>query len=127
MKATLSDAITEYAKFRASCQMSRGTIANDGYILKAFLTLTGNIYVQNVTDRHVTEYFTQRSDLSPGTVGLHHAHLNGFFKWCRQSKRAPFNFDPMVGRKAPKVPDKERLRIPQHKFPYLLDLAGEQS
>lgn len=128
MKQLLSDAIDDYRRYRVSQQMGKGTLANDRFILKAFLANAGNIYAHNITDRHVTEFISHRAETRrASSLALDHSILSTFFEWLRRSKRTGWDFDPMLGRRPPKPVTRERLRIPVSKFPHLLDVAEARS
>ncbi len=127
MKQLLSDAIADYRKFRMSEGKAKNTLRQDRSILTRFLTTTGNIYVENITEAHVTEFMSQMAvTRAPASLNLDLTILRTFFEWCRRTKRMPRSHDPMVGRKGPKVVRRERQRVHVSKFPALLDAAGDR-
>lgn len=125
MKATLDAAINDYRDFRRSEGLSPSTIANTDVVLRRLLKVIGsNLFVENITERHVTQYFTTCSRTqSPRTLALGHTVLSVFFGWCARTKRMPKTNDPMGGRRAPKWKRQERRRLSVGKFPALLDAA----
>ena len=127
MKQQLSDAIADYRNFRMSEVKAKNTLRQDRSILLRFLTHTGNIYCENITERHVTEFLAKMAEThSPASLRLDMTVLRTFLKWCARTGRMPKHSDPMAGRKGPKVPHKERKRIHVSKFPALLEAAGKR-
>lgn len=124
MKQLLSDGIEDYLGWRSSQDYGASTLVNEKVVLKRFLTVTGNIYINNVTARHVTRHFEEASKTrQPSTLKLDHSYLGLFFDWARQTKRMGLDNDPMHGRRKPKGVKRERNRINVSRFPYLLDVA----
>lgn len=127
MRQQLSDAIEDYRSWRKSQDMAKGTLANDKVILTRFLTTVGNIYVGNITERHVTQFFTEAAKTRrPSSLKNDHQILSGFFAWARHTKRMGQDADPMFGRRLPKVRQRERHRIHVSDFPRMLEIAAER-
>lgn len=126
MKQLISDALDDYLLLRKSGDYSRQTLANESGVLKRFLSVTGNIWMHNVDERHVIRHFEKASQTrSSRSLQLDHTVLGQFFTWARQTRRLPHLVDPMAGRRRPKTRRKERDRVPVTRFADLLDVAGE--
>lgn len=124
MKQLLDDAVEDFLAHRRSQDFSKRTLNNERMILKRFLTVNGNIYLHNVTGRHITRHFEEASKTrAPQSLRLDHQTLNVFFAWARQTKRMATDNDPMYGRRKPKAVQRERNRIHVSKFAHLLTVA----
>lgn len=125
VKQLLNEALLDYEALRKSQDFSPRTLGNERNVMKRFLTINGNIWVHNITERHVIRHFEEASKTrSSASLQLDYTILGQFFVWARQTRRmAPMN-DPMAGRRRPKTRRKERDRIPVSDFPRLLDLAA---
>lgn len=127
MKELLSDGIENYMSLRSSQDFSRKTLNNERGVLRRFLTVTGNIWMNNIGERQVIRYFEEASKTrSARSLQLDHTYLGQFFAWGRQTRRMATDNDPMAGRRRPKARKKERDRIPVVDFSRLLDAAGER-
>src|SRR5690625_3519906 len=99
-KTKLSDAIEDFGTFRRSQDLSKNTVQNDETTLRSLLASVGNIYVDSITDRHVTTWVTDRKlALKPSSLRNDHQRATQFFEWCRVTRRCHRDHDPMVGRK----------------------------
>lgn len=124
----LSDAIDDYERFRRSMSIAKSTLKQEKSTMKRFLAVSGNIYVHNITDLHITRFFEDLARTKePTSMRNDHTFLLGFFEWCRKTKRMNRDSDPMYGRRAPVKVVKERSRIHVSKFPALLDAAEKRS
>lgn len=127
MKQQLSDAVDDYMAQRTSNGYSSGTMRNERMVLKRFLSVTGNVWVHSITDRHVTRYFEDAARTrQPQSLKMDHTVLTQFFQWARQTRRLAMNDDPMAGRRRPRSVDKERARVHVSDFPRLLDAAEKR-
>lgn len=125
MKQLLNDAILDYHSLRASQDFSRRTLKNEESVLRKLMTVCGNIFVENISERHVIRYFEQAGKTrSPRSLQIDHTVLNGFFEWARQTRRMAMDSNPMVGRRRPKFVTKERARLHVSQFDHLLTVAG---
>lgn len=128
MRQLLSDGIDEYLLWRKSQDYRPNTLTNERTVLKRMLTTCGNVYIDNLEQRHVTRYFTDASRTRrPSTLRLDHTVLNQFFSWARETKRMGADNNPMYGRRRPERLIRERERISVSKFPHLLDVAEVSS
>lgn len=127
MKALLDDAMTDYLALRSSQDLSRQTLANEKGVLRRFLTVNGNIYLHNVSQRHVVRHFEEASKTrKPASLRLDNTVLKGFFEWARQTRRMATDNDPMYGRRQPRLTRRERQRVHVSQFDRLLQEAGAQ-
>lgn len=125
-QALLSDAIDDFLLFRQSQDYSKRTLANLRVTLRGFLTSVGNIYLHNVSERHVTNYFADATTKRvAASLRNDHAALSTFFEWARMTRRMPADHHPMAGRRRPKSVEKERNRLHVSRFGALLDAAGD--
>lgn len=123
----LSEAVDDYMALRKSNDLSKRTLLNEQGVLKRLLAVNGNIWVHQITERHVTRYFEEASKTrSPRSQQLDHTVLGQFFEWARHTKRLPLDMNPMAGRRRPKTRHRERERVPASQFDRLLDVAGER-
>jgi integrase len=128
VKQHLSDAIDDYRLFRVSQGRAALTLKNDKQTLVAFLTHVGNIYAENVTERHVSDFLATRTEKrGASSIGVDVSVLRCFFTWAKRTKRMHYTSDPMAGRQAPRVIVRERTRVHVSKFPHLLDVAEKRS
>lgn len=124
MRQSLSDAVEDYVAHRASCGIAKGTIKGERQVLRAFLTVVGNILVENIHEGHVDQHFSTASlTRSPRTLGKDTAALKGFFDWAARTRRAGRNGNPMAGRRAPRYAPREWRGFHVSKVPALLDSA----
>ena len=124
MKALLNEAIADWERFRRSQGIAKNTINGQLGILRRFMTVNGNIYVDKINDHHVTRHFEEASK-TKGQAALRNDHvaLSVFFDWCRHTKRMSLDSDPMYGRRIPKKVTRERNRLNVTEFNLLLDAA----
>lgn len=125
MKQLLSDAVDDYMVLRGSQDYSKRTLTNEAGVLRRFLTVNGNVWTTSIAQRHVIRYFEEAGRTRrASTLHMDHTVLGQFFEWMRKSKRMSNDCDPMMGRRRPKVTQRERDRVHVSKFPHLLDIAG---
>lgn len=125
MRQLLTDAVEDFSLLRRSQGLKKGTLRNEQTVLKRLLAVSGNVWVHQMTDMHVTRYFERASKTrSPSALQIDHSTLVQFFDWARKTKRLPLDEDPMAFRKAPRRPHRERNRLHVTQFPSLLDTAG---
>ena len=127
MRQQLSDAITDYIRFRTSQDYSKGTINVDRQVLTRMLAVLGNIWCHQITDKHVARHFDEVSKTrSPASLQNDHGVMVRFFKWARHTGRMPVDSDPMYGRRQPRGTKRERHRVPVTDFGRMLDKAVER-
>lgn len=125
MKALLDDAIKDYMVLRGSQDFSRATLRNENGVLRRFLTVSGNIWMHSITERHVIRHFEDAGKTrAVNTLQLDHTVLAQFFEWARKTRRLPLDRDPLAGRRRPRMTKKERDRIHVSQFDNLLNIAG---
>lgn len=128
MRALLSDAIEDWLRFRRSQDIAVNTIKGNATVVRRFLTITGNIYCDKITEHHVTKYFEVASKTKqPQSLRNDHGILSVFFDWCRHTKRMSIEQNPLYGRRMPKQLRRERNRLNVSEFPCLLDAAEARS
>lgn len=124
VKDLLSDSIDAYMRHRTSQNYSKGTLKVDRQVLTKFLAVSGNIYVHQITDRHVERHFEEVSKTrKAASLKNDHGVLVRFFKWARHTGRMPTDADPMFGRRQPKAVKRERNRLHVSRFGELLAAA----
>lgn len=124
-RTTLSDLIDTFLKSREAQGLAANTIKNDGYILRGFLAIVGNIQMRSVAESHVDLYFERRlsEGVKPSTLNHIRAILGSFLEWARKRRYLGPNGNPMADRPAYRTPPKPKLLIPASDFPRLLDCA----
>lgn len=128
MRQQLTDAIEDFHRFRSSQGFSKNTLLNERSTMKLFLAVNGNIWMHQLGQNHVVRFREEASKTrSAASMKPHLACLSRFFEWARQTKRFAIDTDPLYGMRAPKVPTRERQRIPATQFPHMLDCAGDKS
>lgn len=124
MNPRLSETIDEYLLARAAMGVKPNTVRNDKRACLRTLTIIGNLYLANITPRHIDAVFvdaaTTNSDASLNTM---QASLGAFFTWCRSRGYMRRDHDPLAGRRLRPVKARDRRRVPLAKFPALLDAA----
>jgi integrase len=125
-KMLLSAAIDDYLEAREVDGYSKNTLANNKVVLKRLLTTVGNIYVENLTSKHITQTLKElRTSRSDQSMNQAFSNLKNFFGWCITDARClTAGRNPMTGKKAPKFMAKERRRIPVYDFDATLDAAA---
>src|SRR4051794_27638719 len=98
----LSDAIDEYVRHRISNHIAKSTVNNNKTTLRKFLTVTGNIWVHSIDDRHVDRFFSELTKTKQAQSQRNdHVALQGFFGWCKKRRYIREDVDPMWGRRKP--------------------------
>ena len=119
----LSDAIEAFLSWRSSRGIAASTMRSEGRNLRYLLADIGNLHVSNIEPRHLDVFWRNHMNWQPSTCNLARNHLSVFFQWCEVRGYRPRGSSPLEGTKARKVPQRERLIIPAHEFPTLLDGA----
>lgn len=118
----LAGAIEAYHRYRAGDNLAKSTLKTEDWVLRKFLTLTGNIYAENLTEDHVEAFMTLLWQTNKARAMVNHFHMmKRFFTWLHDTERIRRN--PMARRRAPKFQVEERRRISSDRFGDLLDAA----
>lgn len=122
--ARLSDAIADFMRYAESAY-AKGSIRSLRWTLDVLLTEVGNIWVKNLTDRHVDTMLALAASkgASAGTINNHVSRLRTFCEFCRRRKFAPASFDPVGHRRRVRSVPGRPFRLPVERFPELLDAA----
>lgn len=120
---TLSLAIDQYLAHLQARGLAKNSVKNNRQVLHKALVVWGNIQVQSIAPRHVDRLFAE-GQWSPSTQNLYLGYVRQFLAWCRANSLMHRDSDPTVGWRNIKVPKVERVRIPLHEFPALLDAAN---
>jgi len=123
VKQRLEQDVSDFIAFRKSQGRAVGTIRNDRACMERLLTVCGNVYTANLTDRHVTFYLEHAGKTRAGSLSIDYAVLTSFFAWARKTRRMPRDSDPLLGRKSPKIMPREKRKLAVGDFPALLDAA----
>lgn len=124
----LGEALEDFLRFRKSTDIAANTIRTNRTTLNRFLTVNGNVWVNQLDESHVMRYFEEAAKTrSASSLSNDYDHLSAFFEWARQTRRMGSDQNPMYGRRKPKRIKRERNRLHVSKFPALLDAAGERS
>lgn len=119
----LTEAAEEWLDALRGQGLSTGTVNLYGITMKQFRSHAGDIYAKNITPQHVDKFFTAKPEWEPQTRRMKQSHLNLFFEWCRNRGYMSRNSDPLMGRRAPKVPKIERLRLTNSELNDALSIA----
>jgi len=118
----LDVAIEEYHQFRVAHSDKPNTISNHMQLLRKARLTWGNVTLREITPRHIAALFSANQWM-PSTRNLYLSNLRTFFRWCRASNYMAADNDPTATWDNVTVPEVDRLRIPLHDFPRLLDAA----
>lgn len=121
----LSDAIDRYLADRRSKGFAPETVRSNKRVLKHLLADVGNIHVSAMTHQHLDTFWARHDDWAPGTFNLARTILHTFLGWCQTRGLMPKTTDLLEGTRARKVPEKDRLVIPQGEWPALLEAARD--
>lgn len=122
MKCRIQDAVDAYGKRRKLQGISQRVLTNERSTLMRMLSLTGNIYMENIRDTHVDDTLAEFAVTnSPRSMANHYGTLRQFFLWSMETGRV--RRTPMAGMKPPTYTVTERNRLSVMKFPALLDAA----
>ena len=121
---TLEAAIDEYIQARTARKLAVNTVRSDQYILKGFLTTTGNIYLRSVEPRHIDGFFAAHADYKDSTRNMQLTRIRAFFLWAM--RRGYIKQDPTLEFRRVRLgtPEDTRLFVPLERFDELLDAAG---
>lgn len=104
---------------------SAGTVRNDVKVLKKLASHFGDVKLTDLTPDVMDEFLRSKPMCpdSPSTYNLYLSALRNFFKWCRQRKHMPIDFDPLVGQRVKPKQETPKFRVPLEEFPALLNAA----
>lgn len=124
MRQTLSAGIDDYLVSIKSKGLAIGTVKSQQEILRRFLTVTGNILIENIHEGHIDQYFlVSAKTRAASSLKLDTSTLNGFFKWAMRTRRLGRNGNPMGDRKPPKAAPRPWRGVSVTKFSAMLDSA----
>ena len=120
----LSIAIQAYVLYRKN-GWSAGTVRNDEKVFRKLMAHFGDVKLTALTPEVMDEFLRSKPMCpdSPSTYNLYLSALRNFFKWCRQRKHMPIDFDPLVGQRVKPKQETPRFRVPMEEFPALLNAA----
>lgn len=121
-KTLLQDGIDQWFQHREAEGIAYNTVRTERTILRALLTSTGNIYVENITGRHIDTLMRKLGKTrGANTRRLDHGVLSKFFAWCADTGLSQRYHNPMKGHRRPRAVKVERRHVHVSKFPALLD------
>lgn len=121
-KTLLNDAIEEYRLRRVAERKAKGTLNMDATALRRLMEVTGNIHVEKITGKHISELMIRLAQKNSNrTLCNYHFIYEAFFAYCAKSGKMPRYHDPMEDRKPPSFTVEERRRIPVDYFPAFLN------
>lgn len=118
---SLADAIEEYLASRQARGISANTIRGDRNTLRLFLTVTGNILIRNVEERHVDAFFASKAHIKGSTRNIFLSRLRSFFRWAQG--RGYMRENPTQGIRKIREAGDSRLFLPVDEFPRVLAAA----
>ncbi len=126
-RTKLSQARDEYLASRRSQGIANGTIKNNRLHITALINTVGDIECRKVAPKHIDQTMAKQGRSNEGgALGNYHATYTKFFRWCRSRGYMKPDQDPMAERRTPKFQKRERHLVPVHKFPLLLQVAGDR-
>lgn len=122
-KATLDEAIGQYARYRISKKKSLAARNGDMVTLRRLQEVVGsNRYCDKITETHLDDLFIELGQTnSARSLCNHHYIMVGFFRFLR--RRSFVGMDLMEDRDPPDFQVIERRRLPVDQFPVILDSA----
>lgn len=124
MKTELQTAIDQWFEHREAESIAVNTKRTERTVLRSLVTSTGNIYVENVSSRHIDSLMRKLAKTrSANTRRLDHGILDRFFRWCADTGLSQRYHNPMAGHRKPKKVLKEHRHLHVSQFPVLLDAA----
>lgn len=121
----LSEAVDRYLQDRLNKGLARGTVRNEGTILKHLVADIGNIQVSSISPRHMDVFFARHAEWAPGTFNRARTSLTTFFKWCQARGIMPRFADPLEGTRKRKSDPHDWLIIPEEDWSSVLDAAED--
>lgn len=126
MQKTFSEAIESYAQYRkVNRGLSKSTLYSDNHSLRSLMSLTGDIYVHNITSDHIERKLAEiaGNGTKAGAYNNYIAKYKAFFDFCRMRQYMPRTNDPLREIHRRKTTPRDSRRVPVHQFPALLDSA----
>lgn len=117
----LSDVIDTYIADRRARGLAASTIRSQKGTLSLFLADVGNIETRRLKPQHLDAFWINRTTWGPATRNRARHTLSIFFAWCRIRGHLPRDYDPMEGTRKERVPQRDRVTIPQSEFEPFLD------
>lgn len=121
----LSEAVIAYVADRKAKGFSPGTVANNQRVLRHLLAAVGNIDTKSLRPQHIDAFWVRVGHWAPGTLNVARADLTGFFKWAQMRGYMRRDIDLMGGTRAFRIPDRNRIIIPQGEFQSLIEGASD--
>ena len=122
----LSSAIADYLEYRLHAGFRLNTIKNDRQALGNLRKSTGDIEMAKINPGHVDAFLggmLASRTYAVGTINSTQSCLSAFFRWSRTRGLVPPHHDPLAGRRYMPSQEVNRLYIPIHDFPMVLDGA----
>ena len=110
-KVPLTVALNEYREHMAARGLAPSTVRDRYAGIAQFIKVTGDIYVDNITHKHLDRVFAA-CHWQPSTRNNRLGQFKAFFAWCRSRKYMARDNDPTFGYRNVKVVDKHRKRVP---------------
>jgi len=121
----LEDATAIYLRERAAAYAAN-TVRNDRTALSKLRQVLGDVDISDIDRQSMIRVMSHiRGTCSPSTTNSMHGTYSAFFRWCRAEQVVPPDHDPLVNVRYLTVPDRQRVRVPLHEFPALLDAAPD--
>jgi integrase len=121
---TLTQLLPSYLEDRkVLMHCSDNTLKMDRAAINLLVRHAGDIQPRNITRQHIRSLTAALDKMENSTFNGRVSQLRTFFKWCRDERIVPKDFDPTEGLRHRPDPGKPRNRVPATKFPALLDSA----
>lgn len=119
----MEDAIEEWENSMRSKGISPSTIKTRRTRLRALYTITGNIFLKNLTSNHFDKVFEAHVEWAPATKVNVVGAYTAFLKWAANKRYVERYADPLHEWRRIVIPQKHRLRLEPVRFTELLDSA----
>lgn len=121
----LEDAMRLYLSERAA-SYAKNTVRNDRSSLTRMLSVLGNVEVADIDRQSMIRVLSDiRRTRNASSTNTIHGAYSAFFRWCRAERLMAPDNDPLLNVRYLAVQDRQRVRVPLHEFPALLDAAPD--
>lgn len=121
----LEHAMRNYLRERAA-SFAPNTVKNDKAALTRLMVVLGDVDIADIDRQSMIRVLSHvRETRNPSSTNTIHGTYSAFFRWCRAERLMPPDHDPLLNVRYLTVPDKQRVRVPLHEFPALLNAAPD--
>jgi len=122
IKVKISEARVEYLEHLEARGVKASTRRVYEGTINALIKGCGDIYMSTLSAEHMDKLF-RATNWQASTRNVRRGMLNSFFAWSRNRRYMRQDFDPLLGWRSIRVPEKDRLRIPVQEWGKLFAAA----